>query len=71
MLISVTEDVRVVLIKLAERTYALRELDFSRKERQERVAREILTIYLPPCTSFRYCTTKMGIGRSGFPLFGA
>ncbi|WP_173911526.1 bifunctional (p)ppGpp synthetase/guanosine-3',5'-bis(diphosphate) 3'-pyrophosphohydrolase [Acinetobacter sp. Marseille-Q1618] len=47
MLISVTEDVRVVLIKLAERTYALRELAKSPKERQERVAREILTIYSP------------------------
>ena len=47
MLISVTEDVRVVLIKLSERTYALRELAHSTKERQERVAREILTIYSP------------------------
>lgn len=47
MLISVTEDVRVVLIKLAERTYALRELAQASKERQERVAREILTIYSP------------------------
>ncbi|AOA59176.1 RelA/SpoT family protein [Acinetobacter larvae] len=47
MLISVTEDVRVVLIKLAERTHALRDLAKSSKERQERVAREILTIYAP------------------------
>src|SRR5690606_22186001 len=47
MLISVTEDVRVVLIKLAERTYALGELTQASRERQERVAREILTIYLP------------------------
>ncbi|HEE5855873.1 TPA: bifunctional (p)ppGpp synthetase/guanosine-3',5'-bis(diphosphate) 3'-pyrophosphohydrolase [Acinetobacter baumannii] len=47
MLISVTEDVRVVLIKLAERTYSLRELANSSRELQERVAREILTIYSP------------------------
>ncbi|EMI6568754.1 bifunctional (p)ppGpp synthetase/guanosine-3',5'-bis(diphosphate) 3'-pyrophosphohydrolase [Acinetobacter baumannii] len=47
MLISVTEDVRVILIKLAERTYSLRELANSSRERQERVAREILTIYSP------------------------
>ena len=46
MLISVTEDVRVVLIKLAERTYALTELQLS-KERQERVHVKILTIYSP------------------------
>lgn len=47
MLISVTEDVRVVLIKLAERTFAMRELSKAPRERQERVAREIMTIYAP------------------------
>jgi GTP pyrophosphokinase len=47
MLISVTEDVRVVLIKLAERTFALRELSSASRERQERVGREILSIYAP------------------------
>lgn len=47
MLISVTNDVRVVLIKLAERTFAMRELTFSNEERQSRVAREVMTIYAP------------------------
>lgn len=47
MLIAVTEDVRVVLIKLAERTYTLRQLNHAPRERQERVAREVLTIYSP------------------------
>ena len=47
MLISVTNDVRVVLIKLAERTFAMRELNFSSQERQSRVAREVMTIYAP------------------------
>ena len=47
MLISVTNDVRVVLIKLAERTFAMRELTFSNAERQQRVAREVMTIYAP------------------------
>lgn len=47
MLISVTNDVRVVLIKLAERTFAMRELSFSSEERQQRVAREVMTIYAP------------------------
>lgn len=47
MLISVTNDVRVVLIKLAERTFAMRELTFANAERQHRVAREVMTIYAP------------------------
>ena len=47
MLISVTNDVRVVLIKLAERTFAMRELTFSNEDRRNRVAREVMTIYAP------------------------
>ncbi|MGO2386450.1 MAG: RelA/SpoT family protein, partial [Psychrobacter sp.] len=33
--------------KLAERTFAMRELTFSSQERQTRVAREVMTIYAP------------------------
>lgn len=47
MLISMTNDVRVVLIKLADRTFAMRELSFATPERQQRVAREVMTIYAP------------------------
>lgn len=47
MLISMTNDVRVVLIKLAERTFAMRELSYGTPERQQRVAREVMTIYAP------------------------
>lgn len=47
MLISMTNDVRVVLIKLADRTFAMRELSFANPERQQRVAREVMTIYAP------------------------
>ncbi|WP_230660684.1 RelA/SpoT family protein [Psychrobacter sp. I-STPA10] len=47
MLISMTNDVRVVLIKLSERTFAMRELSFASAERQQRVAREVMTIYAP------------------------
>ncbi|WP_413775365.1 MULTISPECIES: RelA/SpoT family protein [Psychrobacter] len=47
MLISMTNDVRVVLIKLAERTFAMRELSYASEERRQRVAREVMTIYAP------------------------
>lgn len=47
MLISTTNDVRAVLIKLAERTFAMRELSFAPPDRQRRVAREVMTIYAP------------------------
>ena len=35
MLISTTNDVRAVLIKLAERTFAMRELSFAPPDRQK------------------------------------
>ncbi|MDO4450825.1 MAG: RelA/SpoT family protein [Moraxella sp.] len=47
MLISTTNDVRAVLIKLAERTFAMRELSFAPPDRQKRVSREVMTIYAP------------------------
>ncbi len=47
MLISTTNDVRAVLIKLAERTFAMRELSFAPPKRQQRVAREVMAIYAP------------------------
>ncbi len=47
MLISTTNDVRAVLIKLAERTFAMRELSFASEDRQKRVAKEVMTIYAP------------------------
>ncbi len=47
MLISTTNDVRAVLIKLAERTFAMRELSFASEDRKRRVAQEVMTIYAP------------------------
>ena len=47
MLISIIDDVRVALIKLAERTCAIRALKGSDRERQLRVAREVFEVYAP------------------------
>lgn len=47
MIISTTNDVRAVLIKLAERTFAMRELKFASEDRKRRVAQEVMTIYAP------------------------
>ena len=47
MLVAMIDDVRVALIKLAERTFAIRELKDASDERKKRVAREIFDIYAP------------------------
>ena len=47
MLLAMVEDIRVVLIKLAERTQAMRELAQADEDVRRRVAREVRDIFAP------------------------
>lgn len=47
VLLTTFEDVRVILIKLANKLENLRTIEFLPKEEQQRIAQEVLDIYAP------------------------
>ena len=61
MLLAMVDDVRVALVKLAERTVIIRAVKESDPERQQKLAREIFDIYAP-------LAHRLGIGQINWEL---
>jgi len=61
MLIAMVDDVRVALIKLAERTVAMRVLKTASQEQRQRIAGEVFNVYAP-------LAHRLGIGHLKWEL---
>ncbi len=56
IILAMTDDIRIIFIKLADRVHNLKTLKFLDREQQERIARETLDIYAP-------IANRLGMGR--------
>jgi GTP pyrophosphokinase len=61
MLVAIIDDVRVALVKIAERTCAIRAVKNAPEEKRRRVAHEIMTVYAP-------LAHRLGIGHLKWEL---
>lgn len=61
MLLATIKDVRVMLIKLADKTHNVRTLKFQPEEKQKRIAKEVLSLYAP-------IAGKLGVYKVKFEL---